>query len=297
MNAQVQLIRVIEAMNDRPIAFNPVYVKIGCGINGALMLSQLVYWSSRTKNKDGWIFKTHEDWTDETGLTRREQDTARKTLKSLGFLSEKKQGVPCRVFFKVNHENLYKSLQEYAESLEPSQLHNSAKLDAQISQTSCTDAPNKNGGMRQTSMAECAQLVAQIRPSKTEITTENTTESVSASAPQKTPKSKSEKFSVKKYLLDLNVSEQTAIEYIQLRDKKRKPITETVIKLVAKQASEAQISIDLALRIICAKGWDSFKATWQWQDVANDLINLDKPVEKKPQPQARVITRDQLEDL
>ena len=289
MNAQVQLIRVIEAMNDRPIAFNPVYVKIGCGINGALMLSQLVYWSSRTKNKDGWIYKTHEDWTDETGLTRREQDTARKNLKSLGFLSEKKQGVPCRVFFKVNHENLYKSLQEYAESLEPSQLHNSAKLDAQISHSSCTDAPNK--------LHKSAILVAQISPSKTENTTENTTESVSASAPQKTPKSKSEKFSVKKYLLDLNVSEQTAIEYIQLRDKKRKPITETVIKLVAKQASEAQISIDLALRIICAKGWDSFKATWQWQDVANDLINLDKPVEKKPQAQARVITRDQLEDL
>lgn len=81
MSSAIPLIRLIEAMNEQPIAFNKHYVFIGCGINGALMLSQLVYWTSRTKDNDGWIFKTHSDWTMETGLTRKEQETARKILK------------------------------------------------------------------------------------------------------------------------------------------------------------------------------------------------------------------------
>jgi len=179
MNPSIPMIKLIEAMNDKPIAFNPIYVKIGCGINGALMLSQLVYWTSRTKNKDGWIYKTHEEWEQETGLTRREQDTARKTLKSLGFLVEKKAGVPCKLHFRVERENLYKSLIKYSESLDSSQLHNSAKLDAQNSQTECTEAPD--------CMHNSAKLDAQIRQTNTENTyreyTENTSESVSSENP------------------------------------------------------------------------------------------------------------------
>ncbi|WP_374663884.1 DNA-binding protein [Acinetobacter sp.] len=179
MNTSIPMIKLIEAMNDQPIAFNKHYVFIGCGINGALMLSQLVYWTSRTKNKDGWIYKTHEEWTQETGLTRREQDTARKTLKMLGFLVEKKVGVPCKLHFRVERENLYKSLIKYSESLDSSQLHNSAKLDAQIRQSECTEAPD--------CMHNSAKLDAQIRPTNTENTyreyTENTSESVSPENP------------------------------------------------------------------------------------------------------------------
>lgn len=179
MNTNIPMIKLIEAMNDQPIAFNKHYVFIGCGINGALMLSQLVYWTSRTRNKDGWIYKTHEEWTLETGLTRREQDTARKTLKTLGFLVEKKVGVPCKLHFRVERENLYKALIKYSESLDSSQLHNSAKLDAQIRQSECTEAPD--------CMHNSAKLDAQIRPTNTENTyreyTENTSESDSSENP------------------------------------------------------------------------------------------------------------------
>ena len=174
MNTTIPMIKLIEAMNDQPIAFNKHYVFIGCGINGALMLSQLVYWTSRTRNKDGWIYKTHDEWTQETGLTRREQDTARKTLKLLGFLTEKKVGVPCKVHFRVERENLYKALIKYSESLDSSQLHNSAKLDAPKRQTRCTKAPN--------CMHQSAKLDAPKRQTNTENTyreyTENTSESV-----------------------------------------------------------------------------------------------------------------------
>ncbi|AZN67041.1 DNA-binding protein [Acinetobacter haemolyticus] len=269
MIATIPIIKLIEAMNEQPIAFNKHYVFLGCGINGALMLSQLVYWTSRTKDSEGWIFKTHHEWTLETGLTRREQDTARNTLKSLGFISEKKEGVPRRVYFRVERENLYKALLEYSESIEISSMHNSAILNAQNSHAECTDAPD--------CMHNSAILNAQIRPSNTENTyreyTENTSDNICAEkAPQKT------KFKAKEFLLENGVSEQTASEYIDLRNKKKKPVTQRALQLVFKQAQEAKLSNERVFQIIVVRGWESFKATWNWQETAQELEALETPV-------------------
>ncbi|WPO68751.1 DNA-binding protein [Acinetobacter haemolyticus] len=291
MIATIPIIKLIEAMNEQPIAFNKHYVFLGCGINGALMLSQLVYWTSRTKDSEGWIFKTHHEWTLETGLTRREQDTARNTLKSLGFISEKKEGVPRRVYFRVERENLYKALLEYSESIEISSMHNSAILNAQNSHTECTDAPDcmhnsailnaQNSHTECTDAPDCmhnsAILNAQIRPSNTENTyreyTENTSDIVCAEkAPQKT------KFKAKEFLLENGVSEQTASEYIDLRNKKKKPITQRALQLVFKQAVEAKLSNERVFQIIVVRGWESFKATWNWQETAQELEALETPV-------------------
>ena len=205
----------------------------------------------------------------ETGLTRREQDTARQTLKSLGFISEKKEGVPRRVYFRVERENLYKSLIEYSESIEISSMHNSAILNAQNSHTECTDAPD--------CMHESAILNAQIRPSNTENTyreyTENTSDIICAeNAAQKT------KFKAKEFLIENDVSEQTASEYIDLRNKKKKPITQRTLQLVFKQAQEAKLSNERVFQIIVVRGWESFKATWNWQETAQELEALETPV-------------------
>lgn len=94
---------------DRPIAFHRPFVKLGIGITGALMLSQAIYWSRRT-NASGYFYKTQAEWEDETGMTRRELDTARKKLRELSILEEKKQGVPCRIFYKINEPNLIAQL-------------------------------------------------------------------------------------------------------------------------------------------------------------------------------------------
>lgn len=91
---------------DRPIAFHRIFVTWAGSINAALMLSQLVYWTSRTKNKKGWIFKSIEQWEEETGLSRREQETARKHLKQSGLVLEKKAGMPLRLFFKIRKKKL-----------------------------------------------------------------------------------------------------------------------------------------------------------------------------------------------
>jgi hypothetical protein len=269
MGASIPIIKLIEAMNEQPIAFNKHYVFLGCGINGALMLSQLVYWTSRTKDSEGWIFKTHHEWTQETGLTRREQDTARATLKSLQFISEKKMGVPRRVYFRVERENLYQALIEYSESIDINSMHNSAILNAQNSHTECTNPPD--------CMHESAILNAQIRPSNTENTyreyTENTTDIIRVeSAP------KNQKFKAKDFLVKNGVSEQTASEYIELRNKKKKPITQRALQLVFKQAQEAKLSNERVFQIIVVRGWESFKAAWNWQETNTELEQLENPV-------------------
>jgi len=288
------IIKLIEAMNEQPIAFNKHYVFIGCGINGALMLSQLVYWTSRTKNSDGWIYKTHHEWTLETGMTRREQETARKTLKSLGFLSEKKEGVPRRVYFKVERENLYKALVEYSESIDINSMHNSAILNAPNVHTECTDAPD--------CMHNSAILNAQISPSNTENTyreyTENTSDIICADAPSETQSQKTEKFSPKKYLVEKGVSEKTASEYISLKTKKHKTITDRMVDMVVKQAKEAKITPELAFQIIVVRGWETFKASWNWQETASELAALEQPqteqtthAEQETQPQFKGVAK------
>lgn len=93
---------------DRPVAFQRSFVRLGAGVTGALLLSQLIYWTNRTE--DGWIYKTQEEWEDETGLTRYEQEGARKKLRSLGLLIEQKKGLPARLFYKVDIVKLYQLL-------------------------------------------------------------------------------------------------------------------------------------------------------------------------------------------
>jgi hypothetical protein len=119
----------LESLLDRPIAFHRCFVTLTGSVPAGLMLSQAIYWSRRTR-KDGWFYKSQKEWEEETGLTRREQDSARRSLKATGFWEEDLRGVPATMNFRVNVEKLLSSLAE------------SAKLDRQ-------NPPSLLGGNRQ----------------------------------------------------------------------------------------------------------------------------------------------------
>lgn len=124
---------------DRPIAFHRCFVTLTGSVNAALMLSQAVYWQKR--NKDGaWWFQTQEKWEDETGLTRREQETARKALRGLPFWKEELRGLPGKLYFFLDLELLLE-LVAFGET----SLHKSAILD-------CTNHPNSDGGTSHTTV-------------------------------------------------------------------------------------------------------------------------------------------------
>lgn len=224
------MVALIDAMNDKPIAFNRHYVALGCGINGALMLSQMVYWSKRTKDRNGFFYKTQDEWEEETGLGRREQETARKKLRELGFVSEHKRGVPCKVHFKVEHDALYTALIQYAQNSQSS-MAESAKLE-------CTNPPNSNGGKRQTN-------------------TENTAETTS----ENTNIYKG-KFNFANALVSQGADQKLISEYMEVRKAKKAVNSETAFKSLISEQQKSGLTLNQVLEHCVVNSWKGFKAEW-----------------------------------
>ncbi|MDV7399195.1 hypothetical protein RZS08_47735, partial [Arthrospira platensis SPKY1] len=80
------------------------------------MLSQAIYWQQRTKDPDGWWYKTRDEWTAETGMKRKEQEGARQRLRKLGILHEDRRGVPATMWYRVDEIRLLELLAKPAES-------------------------------------------------------------------------------------------------------------------------------------------------------------------------------------
>ncbi len=91
---------------ENPVSFLPAVARLCGSATAGLMLSQAIFWS-RTKKvvaRDGWFWKSAQEWQEETCLSVREQMTAREALRGLGFLSEYKKkvdGAPT-IHYRVN---------------------------------------------------------------------------------------------------------------------------------------------------------------------------------------------------
>lgn len=139
---------VLTLLGDRPIAYHPILAKKLGGVEVAVFVSQLLYWTGRGKLAGGWIFKTQAEFEAETGLSRRNQETARKKLKKLMVLEEKLQGVPATLHYRLNLDVLAAILDDEPET------ENEQTGMAEPDELDCTDRTNQYGGMRQTRMAE-----------------------------------------------------------------------------------------------------------------------------------------------
>lgn len=227
---------MLQSLLDRPIAFHRPFVKLGVGVNGALMLSQAIYWSGRTDERDGWFYKTQVEWEEETGLTRYEQEGARRKLISLGLMEELKKGVPCKLYYRVSIENLYESL--FAE--------------------------NQQTGLLETSELDCGKpaiWLAENQQPITESTKETTTE-ITKQAPRS--RAAQSMMADAEKLKALGVEEQVAIDWLAIRKKKRAPLTDTAIKALIREAEKAGLSVGSAVQISAENGWSGFKASWDF---------------------------------
>lgn len=155
---------------DRPIAFQRSFVELGIGITGALMLSQCVYWHTRTTAKDGWFYKSQADWETETGMTRREQETARKRLEKAGFLEEARKGVPARLYFRVNVDALETALKQLSSRMADSANQECTKRASSMAESAiqeCTKAPDCDGGKRQSITEITSETTSETTPGNT----------------------------------------------------------------------------------------------------------------------------------
>jgi len=144
---------------DRPIAFHRIFVDIAGSIAAALMLSQAVYWSTRTKNPAGWFYKTADDWQEETGLTRREQEGARKRLSRFVWWQEdlrKANGTPT-LHFRVDAKNFAICLSDH-NSVKPVSPICENPRDLPICENPVTETTTENTTTR--ASARCGRVFA-----------------------------------------------------------------------------------------------------------------------------------------
>jgi hypothetical protein len=196
--------RVIRAvLTDRPIAYHPILARAVKSVTGGVFLSQLLYWTPRSRNPDGWIRKTQEDMTAETALSRREQETAREACKKAGVLEWKLRGLPAQLNYRVDLSRLAQLLAQLPPPEFPDDddtddrppgpmgpagrglAHPEADQASTPSNLDRRKAPTKFGGKRQTGLAESAKQerpdppnsdggsAQTITETRSEITTEN----------------------------------------------------------------------------------------------------------------------------
>jgi hypothetical protein len=90
-----------------PIAYYTAFARVLGGVEAGILTSQFFYWYGKGHNPDGWIYKTQAEIEEETGLTRRNQETARKKLRELGVLEERYSGMPAKLYYRLNLDELF----------------------------------------------------------------------------------------------------------------------------------------------------------------------------------------------
>jgi hypothetical protein len=99
--------KVKDMLPHRVVGYSPDLAKIVGGATTGLFLSQLLFLSDKGHNPDGWVYKSEQEMGRETGLTKREQQTARRKLLSLGIIAIMRGGWKNTYHFKVMWERLY----------------------------------------------------------------------------------------------------------------------------------------------------------------------------------------------
>lgn len=104
---------ILKELLKRPIAYHPIVAKAFDSVTLAILWSQLFYWSDKTNDPDGWIYKTRYEIFDETGLSRKQQETARKIGVDLEVLIEQRIGKLGVMHFKIDFEKSEEIIDNY----------------------------------------------------------------------------------------------------------------------------------------------------------------------------------------
>lgn len=80
------------------------------------------------------------------------------------------------------------------------------------------------------------------------------------------PPAKPPRFEPLAALLALGVDAQVAADWLAVRKAKRAALTQTALDGMVDEAHKAGISVAEAVRICAVRGWQGFKASWDWRD-------------------------------
>jgi len=85
----------------RPLAYYPGLVKHMGSVNAVVFFGQIFYWQDKASSDDG-VYKTAEEIEQETGLSYREQATARSHLKARKLLVETCKRLEHKIFYRID---------------------------------------------------------------------------------------------------------------------------------------------------------------------------------------------------
>ncbi|WP_018606076.1 hypothetical protein [Uliginosibacterium gangwonense] len=108
---------LLALFGQKPIVFHRLYIDITGSCSAALWLAYaLNFIEEEGTPPSEWWSKSQQAWTDETGLSRREQEGARKRLRLLGILEERPQrNAP--LLYRIDAQRLHALMQHYATEL------------------------------------------------------------------------------------------------------------------------------------------------------------------------------------
>lgn len=107
-----QVRRITKSLRDTLcVAFKRIYAEMAGGPIEGLLLTQILYWADVKENdNDGWFYKSQEDWYREIMINRYQLEKARKKLVDIGILETKKEGIPCRIYYRLKEDEFIEAL-------------------------------------------------------------------------------------------------------------------------------------------------------------------------------------------
>ncbi|ARB06780.1 hypothetical protein [Acinetobacter phage BUCT629] len=211
----------------RPVAYFP---KLGVyldSVTAGVFLCQMIYWHDKATSELG-VYKTSEEIQEETGLTYREQVTARKKLCSLGLIEETNKRLEHKIYFKFNESVFDEWL--------------SGCLGIEIPERRKRISGNAENAIGRTTKTH---FVLQ----------ENTQENTNING-------KPEKFVFKKALINFGAASNLADDWITVRKNKKASNTETALNGFISQVEKSGLDVNTVLKICVDNSWSGFKQSW-----------------------------------
>ena len=118
-----------------------VYLEITGDYQSAILLNQIVFWSDRTKRKDGFFYKSYKDWEQEVLLTQYQVKRATSHLNQLGLVDTKlkRANNAPTIHYKINMEALTEAIINKLDNQETSQSDYEETQQTDYKETSQSD--------------------------------------------------------------------------------------------------------------------------------------------------------------
>lgn len=123
-------------------------------LSAAVLLSQILYWSDRSKRSDGWFYKTYKEWEEETGLSQYQVQRISDKLKSDGILAttlKRANGAPT-LHYRLDFDTLTTTIIDFLDNqnfdnglnkIQQSDYEETQQSDYQETSQSLTDTTAK----------------------------------------------------------------------------------------------------------------------------------------------------------